>query len=231
MRGLAHIGVVKALTEIGVQPAAIAGTSVGSIVGAALAAGLDWQDLAAIARSVFWPSLLRGENLEKLCERYLPETFAHLGVPFAAVATVLPSKKAVALTEGNLASAVSASCALRIIRRPVAREGQRLKDGGIACVLPTLACRELGAEVVIASDVWELSSFLRGMRLQPTMPRGDRFYPAHYRIAVHHADLLIQPSVPPISYLPGAAAVERMIAAGEHATYQALSRCLETKAA
>lgn len=103
VRGLAHIGVVKALTELGVQPAVIAGTSVGSLVGAALAAGLDWRELAAMARSVFWPSLLRGENLERYCATYLPETFAHLSLPFAAVVTALPAKQAVALTEGRLA--------------------------------------------------------------------------------------------------------------------------------
>jgi NTE family protein len=231
VRGLAHIGVIKALSELGVRPAVIAGTSVGSLVGAALASGRDWKELAAIARSVFWPGLLRGENLEKLCQKYLPETFAHLSLPFAAIATSLPAKKAVALTEGQLASAISASCALRIIRRPVTREGQRLKDGGIACVLPTLVCRELGAEIVIASDVWELSSLLRGIRLQPTTPRADRFYPAHYRLAVSQANLLIQPSVPAIGYLPGSNAVERMIAAGERATYQALAHLLEAKAA
>jgi len=231
VRGLAHIGVIKALSELGVRPVVIAGTSVGSLVGAALAAGLDWQDVTAIARSVFWPSLLRGENLEKLCQKYLPETFEDLSLPFAAIATTLPAKKAVALTEGRLASAISASCALRIIRRPVSREGQLFKDGGIACVLPSLACRELGAEIVIASDVWELSSLLRVIRLDPTKPRGDRFYPAHYRLAVRQADLLIQPSVPPVGYLPGSIAVEKMIAAGERATHQALEHLLEAKAA
>jgi NTE family protein len=43
VRGLAHIGVIKALHEVGIKPAVVAGTSVGSIIGAALAAGMDWR--------------------------------------------------------------------------------------------------------------------------------------------------------------------------------------------
>lgn len=231
VRGLAHIGVIKALAELGIRPAVIAGTSAGSIVGASLAAGLEWPEIAAMARSVFWPSLLHGGRLERFCERHLPATFAHLSLPFAAVATAVPSKRVVMITEGHLASAISASCAQRVIRRPVERAGQHLKDGGIACVLPAMACRELGAEIVIASDVWELSSLLRGVGLHHTTPPGQRLYPAHYRSAVLHTDLLIQPAIPRAGYVPGAAAIERMIAAGEEAAHRALVRWSEEQAA
>ncbi len=55
VRGIAHIGVLKALSEAGIQPAIIAGTSVGSLVGAAIAAGLKWPDILKMAREVFWP--------------------------------------------------------------------------------------------------------------------------------------------------------------------------------
>ena len=64
VRGLAHIGVIKALDEIGIKPRVVAGTSVGSIIGAALAAGKDWREIADMARTIFWPSLLRGQTLE-----------------------------------------------------------------------------------------------------------------------------------------------------------------------
>lgn len=229
VRGLAHIGVIKALAELGIRPAVVVGTSAGSLIGASVAAGLEWHEIAAMARSVFWPSLLHGGSLERFCAHHLPETFAHLPLPFAAVATALPLKRAVTITEGHLASAISASCALRVIRRSVVRAGQRLKDGGIACVLPAHACRELGAELVISSDVWELSSLLRGVGLHPARPRGQQFYPAHYRVALRHTDLLVQPSIPRAGYVPGAAAVERMIAAGEQAVHQALAGSLEAE--
>jgi NTE family protein len=224
VRGLAHIGVIKALAEAGIRPVVVAGTSVGSLVGAGLAAGMGWRELAEMARSIFWPRLLNGRQLERFCSLHFPETFAGLRLPFAAVATEVPAKRPVTITEGRLASAISASCAQRLIRRPVERNGRRFKDGGIACVLPTPACRELGAEFIIASDVWELSSLLRSVGCRPSHPRRGRVYPAHFRHAVRHADLLIQPEIPISGYVPGAAAVERMIAIGEQATREALAR-------
>ncbi|MBS1791748.1 MAG: patatin-like phospholipase family protein [Acidobacteria bacterium] len=229
VRGLAHIGVIKALADLDIRPAVIAGTSAGSIIGAAVAAGLEWHEIASMARSVFWPSLLHGGRLERFCERHLPETFAHLSLPFAAVATALPSRHIITIREGHLASAISASCALRVIRRPVVRAGLRLKDGGIACVLPSLACRELGAEIVIGSDVWELSSLLRGAGMPSSKPRSRNFYPEHYRKALQQTDLLIQPAIPAAGYVPGPAAIERMIAAGEQATRQSLTQWRETE--
>src|SRR5437867_7917192 len=51
VRGLAHVGVVKALTEAGVRPAVVTGTSAGSLIGAAVAAGMGWEELAEMART------------------------------------------------------------------------------------------------------------------------------------------------------------------------------------
>ena len=68
VRGLAHIGVVKALAEAGIKPTVITGTSAGSLIGAMLAAGMGWSEIASLARKTFWPKLLHGEMLEKFCE-------------------------------------------------------------------------------------------------------------------------------------------------------------------
>ena len=224
VRGLAHLGVVKVLAEAGIQPAIITGTSAGSLIGAMLAAGMDWSEIASLARDTFWPKLLHGETLERFCAEHLPATFAGLKLPFAALTTELPGKRAVVITKGDLASAISASCALRVVRRPVRREGKRLKDGGIACVLPSEACRAMGADFIVGSDVWEISSLLRGFGMDPYHPRANRTYPSHYYSAVRYTDLLIHPRVPLAGYLPRPVAVERMIAAGENATRLALSK-------
>ncbi len=221
VRGIAHIGVIKALAEAGIRPQIVAGTSVGSLVGAGLASGMTWQDLAQMAREVFWPSLLHGPTIEEFCRQRLPCRFEDLTLPFAAVATGLPSKKPVTLTSGYLASAINASCALPV-RRPVMREGQKLMDGGVAGVLPVLACRELGADFVIASDVWAFSAFLRVTGRNHLHPRGRRRYPKHYLQAAISADLLIHPAIRLDSYLPVPASIERMIASGERAARRAL---------
>jgi NTE family protein len=224
VRGLAHIGVAKALSDHGIKPIIVTGTSVGSLVGAALAAGMNWQEVAALARNIFWPKLLHGETLERFCAEYLPKTFTDLVIPFVAIATELPAKRVVAITEGNLASAISASCALRGIRKPVRRLGKRLKDGGISCVLPSLACRSLGAEFIVGSDVWEISSLLNRIGIGPDHQWASRTYPLHYHVALQNTDLLIRPDIPCSGYLASSQALERMISAGDHATRQALGR-------
>jgi NTE family protein len=224
VRGLAHIGVVKVLSEAGIRPTVVTGTSAGSLIGAMLAAGMEWSEIASLARKTFWPRLLDGDTLERFCAEHLPATFADLKLPFAAIATELPAKRTMIITKGELASAISASCALRGVRRPVRREGKRLKDGGIACALPSEACRAMGADFVVGSDVWEISSLLRGFGMDPHHPRASRAYPSHYHSALRNTDLLVQPKVPLAGYLPGALAIERMIWAGENATRLALSR-------
>ena len=229
MRGLAHIGVIKALHEAGIKPAVIAGTSVGSIIGAALASGMGWSDMADMARSVFWPHLLHGKTLERFSTQYLPETFEHLETPFAAVATMVPSSSSLTITSGPLSSAISASCAVRLLRRPVVREGLQLKDGGFSCVLPTHACRELGADFVIASDVWEWSSLLRSLGCSPF--RMAQVYPSHYRFALSQADVHIHPQIPFSGYIPRATTVDRMIAVGEQAARHALASRFKEQAA
>lgn len=224
VRGLAHIGVVKVLSEAGIRPAVVTGTSAGSLIGAMLAAGMEWSEIASVARTTFWPRLLDGKALERFCAEHLPATFADLKLPFAAITTEVPAKRAVTITKGELPSAISASCALRGVRRPVKREGKRLKDGGIACVLPSEACRAMGADFIVGSDVWEISSLLRGFGIDPHHPRASRTYPSHYYSAVCNTDLLVHPRVPLAGYLPGPLAIERMIWAGENATRLALSR-------
>lgn len=232
VRGLAHIGVIKALFQVGIKPAVVAGTSVGSIIGAALAAGMDWRELADMARSVFWPRLLHGKTLERFAAEYLPATFEDLKLPFAAVATAVPSGKPVTMKNGPLSSAISASCALRVLRRPVFRDGLQLKDGGFSCVLPTHVCRELDADLVIASDVWEWSSLMRSLGCSPSDRRWTtRAYPSHYRFALAQTDIHIHPEIPATGYVPGAAAVDRMIAVGERAAYLALEALSKAQAA
>ncbi len=224
VRGLAHIGVIKALDEAGVKPAVIAGTSVGSIIGAALAAGMDWREIARMARSVFWPRLLHGKTLEEFAAQYLPPTFEHLKTPFAAVATIVPSNHALTITNGRLSSAISASCAVRLVRRRVLRDGWQLKDGGFSCVLPARACRELGADFIISSDVWEWSSMMRSLGYSPLDQRRKpgRPYPKHYLSALAYTDVHIHPQIPLAGYVPGPSAIDKMIAVGERATYRGI---------
>jgi NTE family protein len=225
LRGVAHIGVVKATEEAGIRPAFVAGTSVGSIIGAGVASGLGWRDLADMARNVFWPSLLHGPSLEGFCRAHSPATFAGLRLPFAVVATDLDSECPVAITEGELGTAISASCAVRM-RRPVVREGARLKDGGFTSVMPVLQCRALGARYVIASDVWQRAALLGAIGCQPGGSWASRLFPRDYRASAGSADIHIRASIPPHACVPTAWGIERLIAAGEYSARRALAAFL-----
>jgi NTE family protein len=223
VRGIAHIGVIKALNEAGIKPEVVIGTSVGSLIGAGVAAGMNWRELKAMAEAVFWPSLLNAQRLERFCCRYLPSSFDDLKLPFAAVATTIPGKRTVLLKTGKLAPAVSASCAMRVFRGTVSLNGERLKDGGITCVLPSCQCRSLGADFIVASDVWELGAFFRGLGIAYDHPHARFVYPRQYLEATQAANLLIQPDIPIRVYVPGCVSIDQLIVAGEKAAQRVLA--------
>jgi len=128
------------LHEAGIRPAFVAGTSVGSLIGAALAAGMGWRELSEMARSVFWPRLTERKLLEQFCVEHLPNTFADLDLPFAAVVTALPDKRAISLTMANChqRSAPVARCVCCAVRCCVTVYDSRMAAFP-ACCQPALA--------------------------------------------------------------------------------------------
>jgi predicted acylesterase/phospholipase RssA len=172
-----------------------------------------------MACEVFWPSLLNTKRLERFCAKWLPTNFEDLQLPFAAIASTVPGRKTVILKSGNLAEAISASCAIRVLRRPKSLNGDRLEDGGSSCVLPSVVCRQMGADFVIASDVWEWSALLSGAGVTPAHHQAARLYPRQYLFALSHTNALIKTPAPLAGYLPGS--VNRLIAAGEAAAQNA----------
>ena len=165
-RGLAHAGVLRALVENNIPVNCIAGTSAGSIVGGAFAAGMPVEQIADLGRNMRWRDIGRvtmsrlgvqsNERLEQYLRAHLPiSRFEDLPIPFAAVATELKTGAAVILRDaGDLAFAIRASCAIPGWYVPVAdSEGRQLVDGGLVAVIPATVTRSLGADIVIAVDV------------------------------------------------------------------------------
>jgi len=162
-RGIAHIGVLKVLQNNRVPIDFIAGTSSGSFIGAAAAAGMDlglmeeislrirWGDFLKIA--FFRPGFISGEAIEELVVKYIGDLkFSDLKIPFAAAATDLKTGERVIIREGRVAKAVAASATFPGFFAPEESKGKVLVDGGIASNVPVDAAREMGAEYVIASD-------------------------------------------------------------------------------
>ena len=165
-RGWAHIGVIKALAESGIEADIVCGSSVGALVGAALVTGsidaledwtrrITWREMVRFLD--FRPAgggLITGKRLMKLFREFFGDRpIESLPLPFAAVATDLGSGREVWLREGPLIEAVRASLALPGLITPVNRGTQRLLDGGLVNPVPVSLCRALGADVIIAVNL------------------------------------------------------------------------------
>jgi NTE family protein len=178
-RGLAHIAVFEALDELGLKPAAIAGSSIGALGGALYAAGLDGK---AIRRHVIglahdpgevWRRLmiarvgtigdLFGRNFsaamrldaEKVIAQFVPDSvpdaFEALTIPLTVVASDLHGRCEVKFASGPLKPALAASIALPTIMRPVVIGERVLIDGGATNPLPFDLLRGT-ADVIVAVD-------------------------------------------------------------------------------
>ncbi len=156
-KGYAHIGVLHVLAEAGLQPAAIAGTSVGAIVGALLAAGYPPAEIERRIRSVppdeafrregdAQPSFLGLAGIARMLREALgPEcTFADLPLPFGVTAVDLHTGRLVYLRHGRVVPAVLASAAVPGIFPPVPwGEAHLLVDGGVLDNVPVRLARRL----------------------------------------------------------------------------------------
>lgn len=164
-RGFAHVGALRVFAEHNIRFDVITGTSAGSIVGAALAAGMTVAEIESMARRAGYtntmrPSfsprgLLSNVPLGKFLASEFPVlSFEGLLISFGAVAFDLKAGSEVIQKEGDLITAIRASCAVPGLFSPVTdAEGRDLVDGGATSPLPARAARAMGADVVIAVDV------------------------------------------------------------------------------
>lgn len=165
-RGIAHVGVLRALEENGIPIDAIAGASAGALVGGAYAAGMTIDELEDLARAFRWRRTARlsfsrlglqsNARMEEFLRAHLPVTrFEDLKIPFVTMAMDLHKGTAVVFRdEGDLPFAIRASACIPAVYTPVRdQDGRWLVDGGLVASLPISHVRALGADVVIASDV------------------------------------------------------------------------------
>ncbi|MFZ2629330.1 MAG: patatin-like phospholipase family protein [Rugosibacter sp.] len=180
-RGLAHVGVIRAIADAGIQIDCIAGTSMGALIGAVHAAGkldeletffldFDWKKTASFFDVVLPRSgLLDGAKVSALVRSHIhADDIEALPIAFAAVASDLLSGEEVVLRTGDIIEAVRASISVPGIFTPVRRNGQILVDGGLINPVPTSAARAMGAGFVIAVDLNH--QIVNGKNLKPLLP-------------------------------------------------------------
>ncbi len=209
-RGFAHVGVLKALVENDIPIDLIAGTSAGSFVGGAYAAGLTIDEIVEIGKKISWfgvagfsyspKGFLSNAAMKGFIEKSFPVTrFESLCIPFTAVACDLETGEEIYLKDtGDLTHAIRASCAIPGVFVPVSDDGRQLVDGGVVSPIPTRAVKKMGAEVIIAVDLITCGTTYSGA---PTTLIGTFFQSAmimlrttskhqHYR-----ADVIIEPAI------------------------------------
>jgi NTE family protein len=235
-RGFAHLGVLQVLEQNQIPISHIAGTSVGSILGAAYASGAPLDRIIETCRALRFRDIARwrvsrlglasNHRLASLIERVFDSReFEDLRIPLAVVATDLTSGEPVVFTQGNLVDAIRASCAFPGLFEPVEIGTRCLADGGLVAPVPTHAARELGASVVIGVSV----GMQDGHRGAPTnifqvVSRAVNAAQKHQlEIWERYADLVLRPDVQSLAWDDFDRADEA-IAAGAAAARRALPR-------
>lgn len=187
-RGLAHIGVLRALEEAGIEIDCIAGTSIGALVGAVYAAGklneleatfqaFDWKKTVSFFDVVLPKSgLLDGAKVSDLVRGYVQsKCIEELPKPFAAVATDIANGEEITITNGDVIDAVRASISVPGIFTPMRYDGRILVDGGLVNPVPVSVARVMGANIVIAVDLNH--DIVSGKNLRPLRPQREQTKP------------------------------------------------------
>lgn len=233
-RGFAHLGVLKVLEQNHIPISHIAGTSVGSVFGAAYASGAPLARILATSRTIRFRDIARwsvsrlglasNHRLADLIERVLDSSqFEDMKVPLSVVATDLATGDPVVFRQGPLVEAIRASCAFPGLFEPIQIGTRCLADGGLVAPVPTQAARELGGTIVVGVSV----GVQDGHRGTPTnmfqvVARAITAAQKHQQDTwERHADLVIRPDVNSLAWddfdrageaiEAGAAAAERAL--------------------
>lgn len=177
MKAVAHVGVFRALHEMGRPPAEIVATSAGAMIGAMIAGGMPYERIAAticavrrrdlfqvngaavLVKGLAARSVIKPDPFKAFLRRHLPEhDWAKLEVPLRVVTTDLETGTAAVFgaagrTDCSVADAVYASMALPLYLPPAVIAGSRFGDGGLVSVLPLDQAAAITADLVVASDV------------------------------------------------------------------------------
>lgn len=209
VRGFVHLGVMRALEEAGIRAAVVAGTSAGAAAATLYASGLSYREIETrvfaareitLADPVFSTrGVLNGQEFASWIRAATgAQRIADLALPLAVTVTDLATGEAMIVVGGDVGAAVQASASVPGSVIPVESGNRTLIDGGVLSLVPVRAVRALGADVVVAIDIYcgsppalkghALDTMLRTFRLQSCAISAQE---------IAEADLLIRPTHEP----------------------------------
>jgi NTE family protein len=236
-RGIAHIGVIRALKNAAVPIDIVAGTSVGALIGACYCADVPLNDMQRIAADTTfadfgrwtpsWLGLATNMRMERYLERFTPaKTFEELKTPLAIAASDINDGITVYYTRGLLGPPMRGSCAYPGLFVPIQFEGRTLVDGFLTAPVPVEGALLLGADIVIAVYL-EAGSFTAPRTAADVISRSFSIIQRHADIAWRQqADVIIEPDVKPFVW-DDFTRTDELIAVGEAAAEAALPQVLK----
>ena len=160
-KGFAHLGALKAFEENGISFDMVAGTSIGSIVGAFYCSGYSTTDILELIKRIdlneiknFFMIKMSTCKMFKVIDKHIGElNIEQLKKPFKAVATALESGKEKVFSRGSVAKALCASSSIPPFFKPVEIDGKKYIDGAFTNSIPADLVKNMGADYIVGIDL------------------------------------------------------------------------------
>ncbi|MFD2911162.1 patatin-like phospholipase family protein [Jeotgalibacillus terrae] len=206
-RGFAHLGVLKVLERENIKIEYVAGSSMGSLVGALYCAGQSIEDLERLAdtfRSKYFMDLtvpkmgfIAGEKFRQFVKLFTHgKKIEELNIPLSIIATDIVNAEKVIFTSGPIDRAVRASTAIPGIFVPEKIDGKLLVDGGVIDRVPASVAKDMGADLVIGVDVSQVKKHAEINTIYDVIIQSiDILQTEIVHLKMTGADILISPKV------------------------------------
>ena len=207
VRGIAHLGLLKALDEFGVKPSAISGVSAGAIVGAMYAAGIPPEEILEIGKrqinfgfsNLLWRNggLFSREFIHKILVEYIPHnSFEQLNIPLYVNATDFANIETIYFSKGELIPCLEASASVPVLFSAATVEERMLVDGGLLNNFPVEPLIGI-CDKILGFHVNKLKAFENNGRRLSRFAIMERCYHISISTSVyskaHYCDLFIEP--------------------------------------
>ena len=235
-KGIAHIGVLKALEEANVQVDYLAGTSVGAMVASLYAFNVDVDTIGDIARRLTMSQIttfklnktgfFTTDSLKELLIEHIGEVnIEQASIPLAIVATDINTGEAVIFRDGPLADAVCASVSIPGIYIPMTLNGRTLVDGGLVQNVPIQPLKAMGAGVIIASHLSNVDTYEEPKNVVDVMRNAFEIAVSqHTKDEVKQADLLLAMDLSDFSMRDNTERYDELFAIGYHTAAKQLTK-------